>query len=82
MWFVQLVIKVLRELYFDRKEESDIRSKHFKPKRFVAFTFGVVTALGLLFVTGRLLFISVEFHKVQKQLEICLNFKAAKEPAR
>lgn len=71
MWILQLFVKLFREIYFDRREEADIRSKHFKPKRFIGFTISLVLAIMCLFTFGRLLMLGMELHSSRAALEKC-----------
>jgi len=67
VWF----FKFLRELFFDRKEEADFTSEHFKPKRWIAFIVTVLTFTVSVFMGTRLVTLAQDYADLQKKNNNC-----------
>ena len=70
---VVMIYSFLRELFFDKKEEADLKSKHFKPKRWAAFLFTVMTTVFCVLMGVRLVNLAVEYKELKETYEHCLN---------
>lgn len=68
-----IIFKFLRELFFDRKEEADFRSQHFKPRRWLAFITTVMAFFLSIFLAMRVINLAIETQKLRKASENCAH---------
>lgn len=66
-----ILFSFLRELFFDKKEEADFKSKHFKPKRWLAFIFTVITFSTSVFLGIRVINLAHDYTLLKSQLYNC-----------
>jgi hypothetical protein len=67
-----IIFSFMRELFFDKKEEADFKSKHFKPKRWIAFFFTVITFSASIFMSMRLVQLAKDYTALKASVSDCV----------
>lgn len=68
-----VLLPFIKELFFDNKHESDFTSPHFNIKKFLMFVSWVLLLVSVVLLGSRLVLISANYVKLEKQLTIQLR---------
>lgn len=70
---LQLLIKLLKQIYFDRKEEADVENKEFNPNTWLRFILTLVALILVFILSFRIVSLAGEYRLLQEKLEVCQN---------